>query len=148
MLKLMNYKNVLFLLVPFVFLGCSDLFDTGHTERVLEEEQLGFHPLEQEVNDSDGTTTVEIQLIAPQRDSDLSISFSIDGESTAVAGQHYEIATSSPVILSAGTSSVDITINLIPDSVEGEVLLILNLDGSDEIETAQNFSKANIYIRG
>ncbi len=153
MTKVVSYKLILFLLVSVVMFGCQDWnpvdgFDKGHTERSFDgDPQVGFFPLSQEVNDAAGVTAVEIQLIAEQRDSDLQVDFSVDGESTAVEGEHFEIATNSPATISANSSTVDVEIELIDGSVEGEVELMLNLDGSgEEVEPAPNFSSATVFI--
>ena len=153
MTKVLSYKLILFLLVSMVMFGCQDWnpidgFDKGHTEREFDgDPQVGFFPLSQEVSEAAGATSVEIQLIAEQRDSDLQVDFSVDGESTAVEGEHFEFASSSPATISANSSTVDVGIELISGNVEGEVALILSLDGaSGDVEPAPNFSSATVFI--
>jgi hypothetical protein len=118
MIKSVLNKIVIIALVPFIFGACDSIFDEGHSKRVFDGEELAFFPLSQEVTDADGSTSVEIQLIGEQRDSDLSVSYSVDGDSEAVEGEHFEFATGSPVTLSAGSNTVDININLLEDSVD------------------------------
>lgn len=149
MLRTIVNKLVLVALLPFVFAGCDSLFDEGHTERSYDgPPQVGFFPLEQEVSDAAGSTTVEVQLIATEHDSDVSVNYSVDtANSTAVEGEHFTIATGSPVTLPSGQWTVDVTINLIEGSVDGEVRLDLQIDSSSA-EVADNFRTARIYIQG
>lgn len=148
----MKSKLLILALLPLLFAGCNDLFDEGDANKVYDGPTVvGFFPLEREVSHAQGTTSIEVQLIGPQRDSNLSVNFSVDGESTAVAGTHYNLVSSSPVTLEAGTSTVNIQIQLIEDGVpEGEeVRLTLNLDGaSDGVEASENLKTSNIFIRG
>lgn len=147
MYKLINTKVLLIVLLPFLFWGCDDLFDEGDWEKSFEDDpQVEFKPLSQEVDDDAGATTVAVQLIGEQRDSDLQVDFSADGD--AVEGEHYELATSSPVTIDAGTSSSDVEITLIEGSVEDEVALQLNLDGTNaDVEPAPNLSEATVFIQ-
>ncbi len=148
----MKSKLLILALLPLFFIGCNDLFDKGDAEKVYDGPPVvGFFPLEQEVAVGAGGTAVEIQLIGAQRDSDLSVNFSVDGSSTAEAGTHYNLVSSSPVTLESGSSTVNVQIEVIADSVpEGsEVRLTLNLDGaSDGVDAAENLSTTNIFIRG
>lgn len=126
----------------------NDLFDEGDTKKTYDgPAQVAFFPDEREVSDDDGSTSIEIQLIGEQRDSDLAVSFSTEGD--AVAGTHYNVSTPSPITLEAGTSTVDIVIELIADSVPDgeEVQLILNLDGGDGVEVAENYKSSRIFIQ-
>jgi len=144
----MKSKLLILALIPLFALGCNDLFDTGDAEKVWDGLQLGFFPLQQEVSlEDDDVATVEVQLIGAHQDSDVNVSFSVSGESTAVAGEHYNLVTSSPVTLSSGTSTVDIVVELIDESVEsGSVRLILDLADSDGIESAANLNRSTIII--
>lgn len=150
----MKVKLLIFALLPLLFASCdmNDLFDEGDTKKTYDgPAQIAFFPDEREVSDDDGTTSIEIQLIGEQRDSDLSVSFSVEGDSDnpAEEGTHYNVSTPSPITLEAGTSTVDIVIELIADSVPDgeEVILILNLDGGDGVEIAENYKTSRIFIQ-
>jgi hypothetical protein len=147
----MKLKLIILALVPLLFVGClNDIFDKGDAERVYDgPTQLELKPLQSEFNLSAGTATVEVQLIGEQRDSDTTVNFSVDSGSTAVAGTHYTIASSSPVTIAANTSTTTITINLIADSLDPgtSVRLTLNLDENQgDVQPAENLDTANIFI--
>lgn len=138
--------------VTLLLIGCNDLFDKGDVEGVIDiGPQVELKPLENQTTLESGGTTVAVQLIAEQRSQDLNVDYSIDSESTAIEGVHYEIATPSPVTIEAGTSAVNIEIDYIEDSVSpgDEVTLIINLDGTDsDVEPAAKLSRSITYIRG
>lgn len=147
----MKIKLLLVALIPLLLMGCdmNDLFDEGDTLKSYDGPTvLEFSPLEQEVGIDGGQASVKIQLIGPQQDSDLSVEFSVEG--SAEAGTHYTISTPSPVTLEAGTSSVDVVIELIEDSLEDgeEETLILNLEGAGDIEPSPELATATIFIQG
>lgn len=148
----MKIKLLIIALLPLLILGCEDLFDKGDVEKVYDgPPQVEFFPLQQEVSLADGSATVEVQLIGEQQSSDLSVNFNVNGESsTAEAGVHYNIVTSSPVTISSGTSEVVVEIELIEGSLEAgeEVELYLDLEGADGAEAAPNLDQALIYIQG
>jgi hypothetical protein len=153
----MKIKILIALILPLLFLGCDDLFDEGDVQKTFDDiPQVEFKPLQQEVSISslydeptdDGTFTVAVQLIAPQRDSDLAVNFSVGGNSTAQAGVHYNIVTPSPVTISAGTSSVDVVIELIEGSLEsGSADLFLNLEGGSGVPAAPNLDESRTIIQ-
>ena len=151
MTKVLSSKLVLLLLVSVLMFGCKDWnpidgFDEGHTEREFDgDPQVGFFPLSQEVSEDAGMATVEVQLIAEQRDSSVDVDFSTDG--SAVEGEHFEISSSS-VSIEPNTSTVNIEIELIDGSVDGEVALQFSLDGaSGDVEPAPNLSSATVFIQ-
>ena len=137
----------LVLVLPLLLTGCDSLFDKGDVEKVWEGEQVGFFPLSNGTDLSDGGTTIEVQLIGKQRSSDLTVNYSVDGTSTAVAGTHYN-ALSGSVTIPAGSNSADITITYIAASVPagGEVELILNLDSAGDVDVAANLAQSTTFI--
>jgi len=145
----MKIKLLIALILPLLFLGCDDLFDEGEVRKTFDDiPQVEFKPLQQEVSAASGQATVAVQLIGPQRDSDLAVNFSVDGNSTAQAGVHYSISTPSPVTISAGTSSVDVVIELVEGSLEsGNVDLFLNLEGGNGVPAAPNLSESRTIIQ-
>lgn len=146
----MKLKLLIALLIPLMFISCDDWFDEGDVEKVFDgPAQLEFKPLEQEVNQASGTFDVTIQLIGEQKDSDMTVSFTVDGSSTAIAGTHYSLNGTSGTI-AAGTSSVDITIDLIDGNLASgeEVSLILNLQDADGAAAAPNLDQSRTFIFG
>ncbi|NBC26107.1 MAG: DUF4843 domain-containing protein [Bacteroidetes bacterium] len=147
----MKLKLFVLALIPLLFAGClNDLFDEGDEEKTFEgPAQLEFKPLQTEFNLAQGQGAILVQLIGEQQDSDISVSFSVDGSSTAVEGTHYTLATPSPVTIESGTSSANVVINLIEDSLDGEtVRLTLTLDDGNSIQPAENLKTSNIFITG
>lgn len=146
----MKKKLIILALLPLMFLGCDDLFDVGDTDKVYDGPPLlGFFPLQQEVNQDDGTITIEVQLIAEQRTSDLSVNYTVNGSSTAVAGTHYNIVTPSPVTIAAGTSTVDIEIELIDGGLaagDDAVTLVLDMVGTDDVQADPNLDQSRTFI--
>jgi hypothetical protein len=153
MQKIKSYSIMFIALLLLTVTGCDSLFDTGDTEKVYDgPPQVAFFPLQREVGAGAGSTWVQVQLIATAaRTSDLTINFSADGTSTATAGTHYNIPSSS-VVLPAGQWTVNINVNLIAGSVPAgqERLLVLNLDGTNQgdVVIADNLKRSRIFIRG
>jgi hypothetical protein len=147
----MKIKILIAFILPLLFLGCdmNDLFDEGDVRKTFDDDpQVEFKPLQQEVSAATGQATVAVQLIGPQRDSDLAVNFSVGGNSTAQAGVHYNITTPSPVTISAGTSVVNVVVELIPGSVEGSpVDLYLNLEGGTGVPAAPNLDESRTIIQ-
>lgn len=147
----MKIKLLIAFILPLLFLGCdmNDLFDEGDVRKTFDDDpQVEFKPLQQEVSAASGQATVAVQLIGPQRDSDLAVNFSVGGNSTAQAGVHYNITTPSPVTISAGTSSVNVVVELIPGSVtDGPVEIFLNLEGGTGVPAAPNLDESRTIIQ-
>lgn len=85
-----------FVLLPLLVIGCDSLFDTGDTEASYDgPTQLGFFPLENNFRTIQRTGSLQVQLIGPQRDSDLVVQFGFDTTDTdltyAELGTHFEI---------------------------------------------------------
>lgn len=149
----MKIKLLIIALLPLMLMGCdmNDLFDKGDAEKVYDGPTVvGFFPLQQEVAVGEGTASVEVQLIGEQRGSSLSVNFTVAGSSTAQAGVHYNIVTSSPVSLPANMSTVDVVIDLIDGSLDPgqSVRLDLNLQGGEGVNASVNLANATIFIRG
>ena len=146
----MKIKLIIAVIIPLLFMSC-DIFDKGDVEKVYDGPPVvEFIPLEQERSLADDEAIVKVQLIGEQRDAALPVNFSVSGESTAQAGVHYNLVSASPVTIQAGTSAVDVVIELVAGSLADgeEVLLILNLEGGDGVEASENLAKANVFIRG
>jgi hypothetical protein len=149
----MKIKILILSMITLLLMSCdmNDLFDKGDAENVYDGPTVvGFFPLQQEVNLSRGNASVQIQLIGAQRTSPLSVAFSVDGASTAQAGVHYNLTSSSPVTLPANSSIVNVQLDLISGSLNpGQSgLLILNLQGGEGVGASENLATARIFIRG
>lgn len=147
----MKIKLIIAAIIPLLFMSCDSIFDKGDVEKEYDGPPVvEFFPLEQERSLADDVAIVKVQLIGEQRDAALPVNFSVSGESTAEAGVHYNLVSASPVTIQAGTSAVDVVIELVAGSLADgeEVLLILNLEGGEGVEASANLARANVYIRG
>jgi hypothetical protein len=146
----MKKKLIVLLVLPLLLSGCNDLFDKGDVEKSYDGPPVvGFFPLQQEASIANNTATVQVQLIGEQRSSDLAVNFSVNGSSTAVAGTHYNLATSSPVTIAANSSTVNIVINLVAGSLEAgqSRTLLLDLGGGQGVDASVNLARASVVIR-
>lgn len=146
----MKLKLLIALLIPLLFVSCDDLFDKGDVEKTFDgPAQIEFKPLQQEANQASGSFDVTIQLIGEARDSDLAVSFNVDGSSTAVEVTHYTLNGTSATI-AAGSFSVDVTIDVIDGVLApGEdVSLVLNLEDADGVAAAPNLDQSTTFIFG
>lgn len=144
--------RILTLLLVSIFLnGClNDLFEQK-SQTFEGEPQLEFKPQTDTFDEDEGTIEVLVQLIGPQRSSDISVDFSVNSDETdAVAGTHYELVTSSPVTIAANSSSATITINLNGTTLDGGEFrtLVLTLDESNEVKPAENLKSYTLTIEG
>lgn len=150
--------KIVTVIVASLFLsGClNDLFEQEN-KRFQDNPKIEFRPLNQVVSDSDvddfdPSEPLKVQLIGEQRSSDLSVSFVVDEEnSTAEAGTHYNLVTSSPITLPANSSVTGpIEIEVIENSVpDGEVMeLVLVLQDADGVEAAENLKTYTLTIEG
>lgn len=149
----MKIKLIILSMMTLLLMSCdmNDLFDKGDAERVYDGPTVvGFFPLQQEVSVNAGAASVQVQLIGAQRTAPLNVSFSVDGGSTAQAGVHYNLISSSPIALPANSSTVNVQIELIAGSLAaGQTgLLILNLEGGEGVGASANLATARIFIRG
>jgi hypothetical protein len=145
----MKIRLLILALIPLMFLGCDDLFDKGDTEKVYDGPTVvGFFPLEREVSEIDGTTTLEIQLIGEQRTSAVTVTIEVDDASTAEAGVHYNLPQTE-VTIEPGTSTVDVPVEIIDSGLisGSNVRLRLNITGaSGDVEPSANLVQSSIFI--
>lgn len=150
-MKIRTAYNILSVLLVSLFLtGClNDLFEQ-EDQTYQGEAKLEFWPQTDTFDEDEGEVEVLIQLIGVQRSSDLSVNFSVDEETTAEAGTHYELLSTSPATIPANSSSAVVTINLNGNSLpEGENrTLILRLDSGGEVEPAENLDTYELTIEG
>ena len=148
--KLMKSKLLVLALLPFLTLGCSDLFDKGDVEKSYDgPDVVAFADLESEVDEGDDLT-VEVQFISSKglANSDVTVTISVDGSSTAQAA-HYSLSATS-VTIPSGSATATFTIDFPADSglnSGDEVTLVLTLDGGS-VAAAENLDTKVIYIAG
>src|SRR5690625_7778776 len=100
---MMKFKNIILAFILFLLLGCNDLFDKGDVEKSYDGPPIvGFFPLQAEANLSDGSISIEVQLIAKEaRSSDLPVHFTKKAEETRPEkGAHNPTSTFPPDTLS------------------------------------------------
>ena len=112
--------------------------------------QLEFAPLTETVDEGAGTVTTNVQLIGPQRDSALPVTFVVDDSSTAVEGTHYTLNSTSASI-PANSSAVEVSVEVLDNDADDDDTnyeLFLSLQDSDGAEAAANLRTFVLTIRG
>lgn len=146
-MKLLKLTLIL-ALVATLGTACDSLQQRDRT--FDDDPKLEFVPLSNTVDEGDGNQTVNIQLIGPQRDSDLPVSFSVADSSTAEEGVHYSLSSTSATI-PANSSRTEIQIQVLDDDRENgdsNLLLYLNLQDSEGVAAAENLKTHTLTIRG
>jgi hypothetical protein len=150
------------LLAGILVAGC-DFFE--QRDRTFDDDpKLEFFPLSETVDEGDaeaagGTLTVEtsIQLIGRQRDSDLTVDYTVvdttleaEGAEAAEEGTHFTLPATSAT-LPANSSTVPVEVNVLDnnqDDGETNYLLFLRLQEDNEVEPAENLKTYTLTIRG
>jgi hypothetical protein len=148
--------HILFVLVALLFTGCNDLFNQESDELDSGVSQVEWYPLSRTVTEpasggASGTTAIEIQLIRTQNSSDQQVNFSVDAaNSTAVAGTHYNLQTSSPATIAANTWETTVTIEILdsPLTAGQSGTLVLLLEDGNGVEAAVNLRTHTLTILG
>ncbi len=149
--------HILFVLVALLFTGClNDLFDQESDNLDSGVSQVEWYPLSRTVTEPAGgaasaTTAIEIQLIRTQNSSDQQVNFSVDAaNSTAVAGTHYNLTTSSPATIAANTWETTVTIEILdsPLTAGQSGTLVLLLEDGNGVEAAANLRTHTLTILG
>ncbi|RZK43233.1 MAG: hypothetical protein EOO90_04520 [Pedobacter sp.] len=94
-----------------------------------------------------GRTTVLVQLIGPHQSSDISVPYTIDAASTAVAGTHFTASTTGTVTIPAGSSTGSIVITAMPENVPSARRLILVLSDGGTLPVSPNYRRSTITIQ-
>jgi len=91
--------------------------------------------------------SIRVNLVGPQKSAPITVNFTIDPSSTALAGTHYEMITTSTVTIAANSSFGFIYYNVIDDNIlPGEIWkLKINLTGSDGSTTISK--KYGVFTR-
>jgi uncharacterized protein YcfL len=142
-----------------MIVGACDMFETR--DRTFDDDpKIEFFPLsdgvdEAELDDSFGATddttiTTNVQLIGPQRDSDLSVSLVVDDSSTAEEGVHYTLpSTSATIDANSSTAEVSVTVlNNTQNDAGTNYELFLTLQDSQGVEAAENLKTYTLTIVG
>lgn len=143
------------LLAGVLVAGC-DFFE--QRDRTFDDNpKLEFFPLSETIDEGDaedagGTATVEtsIQLIGPQRDSDLTVNYVVADSSTAEEGTHFTLPATSATI-AANSSSAPVEVNVLDNNADDgdtNYVLYLNLQDDNEVEPAENLKTYTLTIRG
>lgn len=143
------------LLVGGLATGCD--FFNQRDRTFNDDPKLEFAPLSETVDEADaeaagGSVTVEtaIQLIGRQRDSDLTVNYTVADSSTAEEGTHFALPATSATI-EANSSSVPVEVNVLDNNVDDggtNYVLYLNLQEDNEVEPAENLKTFTLTIRG
>ena len=96
---------------------------------------------------------VGLSLVSGQSGDDRDVNFTITEsgggeETTAEEGVHFELHTDSPAVIPANESFGEIEIEILTDNFENdqEETLVLELEDSDDLEAAANYSYFTIYM--
>jgi hypothetical protein len=143
------FPSLVFVLTLGLVLAACDTFD--QRDRTFQgDPKLEFAPLTETADEGDGTVSTRIQLIGEQRDADLPVSFVVADSSTAEAGVHYALASTSTTI-AANSSAAEIEIDVLDNAIDDgdtNYELFLILQDSEDIEAAVNLRAYTLTIRG
>lgn len=112
--------------------------------------QLEFFPLTETVDEGEDPDPVNIQLIGPQRDSALPVTFTVDDSSSAVEGTHFSLSSTTATI-DANSNATQITIDVLDNDIDDggtNYVLYLSLQDSEGVEAAANLRTYTLTIRG
>lgn len=152
-MRLLNFL-LAFVLAGVLVTGC-DFFEQ-RDRTYTDDPKLEFFPLSETIDEgatdgnSDTTITTAVQLIGPQRDSDLSVDFSVADSSEAEEGVHYSLSSTSTTI-PANASSAEVEITVLDndqDDSDSNYPLYLVLQESNGVEPAENLKTYTLTIRG
>ena len=155
-LPMRSFRFLGVLLLAGVLVAGCDFFE--QRDRTFDDDpKLEFFPLSETVDEGDaeaagGTLTVEtsIQLIGRQRDSDLTVNYTVADSSTAEEGTHFTLPATSAT-LPANSSTVPVEVNVLDNNQDDggtNYVLYLNLQEDNEIEPAENLKTFTLTIRG
>ena len=144
--------NLVVIVTLSLTIASCDLFELR--DRTFDSDpQVEFFPLSRTLTlsqSTSGITTINVQLIGEQRDSDLPLTVSVESSTTtAVEGQHYNLPSTS-VNIPAGASTADFDINVTGENLSaGEaVVLVLELQGTDQVRAAPNLRLHTLTLVG
>ncbi|MER3498071.1 MAG: DUF4843 domain-containing protein [Chitinophagaceae bacterium] len=94
-----------------------------------------------------GTIKFRVNLVGPQFSTDQTIAYSVvTSETTAVAGTHY--TTPGTLVIPANSSFGELVVNVLNPGVSSStpVILVLQLEGNDQIKPSENYKRLGISI--
>ncbi|PRY84020.1 DUF4843 domain-containing protein [Mongoliibacter ruber] len=93
-----------------------------------------------------GTHSLQVNLVARQRDSDETITYVVVPEgTTAVAGTDYNVAGS--LVIPANSSTATLSVDIIDTgAIGGSVDLLLELEGNSTIQPSENYKRVQLRI--
>ena len=152
-------KLMLYGLLSLTLLSCFDdsgldiLFEDSFVEidEATTSSGLAITKIYTRVINSAGIRdSLRVNLVGPQRSTDVSITFAVDASSTAVAGTHYQfITTGNSVVIPANSSYGYIKFFVLDDNIAPSTTtqnLRINLTGGD-VPASVNYSNFTRRIR-
>lgn len=143
------FKLVLITAVLPLMMGACDTLEVDN-RKFDGDPKLEFAPTSETVDEGAGTVSTEIQLIGPQRSSELPVSFSVADSSTAEQGTHFNLGSTSATI-SANSSQTSVDVEVLDNNIDDgdtNYVLYLNLQDSEDVEAAENLKTFTLTIRG
>lgn len=145
--------SFVFALAGLLSLSACDFFEQDDYS-YQDDPRLAFAQSEAETesaDEGDGTVMAEVQLIGPQRDSDLQFTYTVvDSLTDADAGEEYTLSSTSGTI-PAGESITQIPIEVLDndrDDGDTSYTLELALNDTDEVEAAEVLRFYTLIIDG
>ena len=152
--KVTYLKLAVIVMASLLLSGClNELFNDGETYYNTDDPKVEFVPLTAQYTlgaTQSGSYTINAQLIGEQRSEDLALSVVvIDSLTTAQEGVQYSLLATS-VTIPADSSSAAFTIDISGEGLQaGETArLVLELQGTDEVEAAENLDSHTLVIQG
>lgn len=152
-------KVILIVSFPLLIGGCNDLF-TQDDNTFKGKDQVEFKPITNtidaraDINDNPVMVSALLQLISSKGtlNSDITIQFAVDDSSTAVLGADYNITSTSPLTITSGEVSTELTIEVTADHLNDGDRRILyvsqkSINKSDVI-SSENYKTYTLIIRG
>lgn len=154
----MKYSKLLtkLLLVCFVCFSAAscDLFEQ-ESRKYDGDDKVEFYPPEATVAEGSGQFDAQVQLITQkgQLSSAKDIEFTVvDSLTSAQAGTHYSLVTSSPVTLPANSSETTVSVDILSNSMpagQQETLTLALIGSSDgSVGTGPNIRFLDMVIVG
>ena len=163
---LKSYKYIIPLLAVMVILGSCNVNDPE--DNVFDDTpRVEFKPTSNQVQEPEDdpntpavnegapiTISINVQLIGPQRESDLSVPFTINSDGTsAVEGTHFNIVTSSPVVIPANSSSTTVQVEVLEadgalNAGQAGVLALELQEAAEDVIPAVNLKDYTLTIIG
>lgn len=143
--------------LPLMLGGCDDIFKL-RDKTYQGKDLIEFFPDNATVTERDEssdavvTVTTDVNLISSKglAQSNLTIAYSVDDSSTAIAGTDYTITAPSPLSIAEGTTTTQLSINITADGLTSNDVRVLyiTLSGNDSVSPSENYKTLQVIIRG